>query len=190
MARGSVGTFFTALGITAAAFGICGAFATAFVDGVTAPFVVLPCYLALVVGCVITAGMVLFRQLDWAKRLLLVALTATLIISLTPFSSLLVLYTYPGDRIHFLRDLPKYSRYVAALPQNGERFAEFNWGGMLFASSGITYDETDEIGRPYGSQSAQWRARMKNTDVTCGGKGPIGAVEPMGEHYYLTSFGC
>ncbi len=99
-------------------------------------------------------------------------------------------YQYPGIRLHFLSDFPKYSQYVAGLPKNGKRFAEFNWGGMLFASDGITYDETDEVALPAGQQSADWKRRMKNTDLTCGGDVPIGVVEPMGGHYYFTSFGC
>jgi hypothetical protein len=113
-----------------------------------------------------------------------------LIIIVTPFSRLLVLYEYPGDRIRFLTELSQYSQHVESLPHDGRRFAEFNWGGMLFASRGITYDETDEVGLPFGKQSRKWLARMRDSDLTCGGDGPVGMSEPMGGHYYLTDFGC
>jgi hypothetical protein len=31
---------------------------------------------------------------------------------------------------------------------------------------------------------------MKDTDLTCGGDGPIGEVMPLGGHYYVAGFGC
>jgi hypothetical protein len=61
---------------------------------------------------------------------------------------------------------------------------------MMFASKGVVYDETDEIALPPGHQSAAWKSRMRKTDLTCGGDGPIGRVEPVGGHHYVTSFGC
>ncbi len=181
---------FVAVALTAIAAGIYGAFTNAVVDGFTAPLVGLPCYVLLITGCMILLSTALLRQAGWAKRMLFVTVSVALILVVTPFSRLLMLYNYPGDRIHFLRELPQYSQHVESLPHNGRRFAEFNWGGMLFASTGITYDETDEIAFPFGRQSAQWRARMKSTDLTCGGDGPVGMVESMGGHYYLTTFGC
>jgi hypothetical protein len=181
---------FVTFGIAALAAGVCGAFATAFFDGLVAPFVVLAGYVLFITGCAILLTSVVLKHLRGAKRLLLVIAVVTLIIVVLPFYSALMLYRYPGDRLHFLMDLPHYQAYVDRLPRNGKRFAEFNWGGMLFASSGISYDETDEVALPFGHQSAEWRARMKNTDLTCGGNGPVGTVEPMGGHYYLTAFGC
>ena len=105
-------------------------------------------------------------------------------------SSAIPYVQYPRDRARFLAKRSEYDATVARLPQNGRRFAEFNWGGMLFASTGVVYDETDEVGLPFGQQSAQWKERMRNTDLTCGGEGPIGKVMPMGDHYYVVSFGC
>jgi hypothetical protein len=97
---------------------------------------------------------------------------------------------YPGERAHFLAARSEYDATVARLPRTGQRFREFVWGGMLFASTGVVYDETDEVGLPYGHQSAQWKRRMRNTDLTCGGDGPIGWVMPMGDHHYVVSLGC
>ncbi len=85
---------------------------------------------------------------------------------------------------------PWYDQQVARLPKNGKRYAEFSWGGMTYASQGVVYDETDEVRWSPGSQSAAWRRRLKDTDLTCGGAEPIGEVKPLGGHYYLTTFGC
>jgi hypothetical protein len=97
---------------------------------------------------------------------------------------------HPADFAHFETMHRSYDGQIAELPKDGKRYAEFNWGGMLFASRGVVYDETDEIALPSGHQSAAWKSRMKETDLTCGGDGPIGPVEPVGDHYYVTTFGC
>jgi hypothetical protein len=74
---------------------------------------------------------------------------------------------------------PSYDAQIARLPKNRECYAEFNWGGMLYASRGVVYDQTGEAGLPYGRQSAAWKSRMKNTDLICGGDGPVGEVTPL-----------
>jgi hypothetical protein len=37
---------------------------------------------------------------------------------------------------------------------------------MTFSSKGVVYDETDEVGLAYGHQSADWKRRMRSTDLT------------------------
>lgn len=95
-----------------------------------------------------------------------------------------------GDVIHFAVMRPYYDREVLRLPKNGARYEEFNWGGMLFASRGVVYDETDQIGLPRGQQSREWIARLKNTDLLCGNIEYLPDVRSLGGHYYLTGFGC
>lgn len=97
---------------------------------------------------------------------------------------------YPFDYAHFQVMRSSYDAQVAQLPNDGERYAEFNWGGMTFASRGVVYDETDEVALPFGRQSTAWKNRMRGTDLTCGGEGPVGTVMPLGGHYYVTAFGC
>lgn len=97
---------------------------------------------------------------------------------------------YPQDYTHVRAMRSTYDGAVSRLPKDGRRFAEFNWGGLLFASKGVVYDETDEVGLPYGHQSTAWKRRMRSTDLTCGGGGPVGEVMPLGQHYYVGAFGC
>jgi hypothetical protein len=97
---------------------------------------------------------------------------------------------FPQDYLHFRSMRPSYDARVALLYRDGHRFDEFNWGGMLFASKGVVYDESDEVALPYGHQSTDWKKRMKSTDLTCGGDGPVGEVIPLGNHYYIATFGC
>jgi hypothetical protein len=94
------------------------------------------------------------------------------------------------DIAHFGTMRSRFESDIAKLPENGERFAEFNFGGMLFASTGVVYDETDEIGLPAGRQSAAWISRMKHTDLICGENTFMRGARHIDGHWYLTSFGC
>jgi hypothetical protein len=123
------------------------------------------------------------------------SLTALICLALpfaVPFTAYeAILYVqYPADYAHFQAMRSSYDAQVARLPKDGKRYAEFNWGGMLFASSGVVYDETDEVALPHGHQSIAWKKRMRNTDLTCGGDGPVGKVMRLIGHYYVTAFGC
>jgi hypothetical protein len=62
----------------------------------------------------------------------------------------------------------------------------FNWGGMVWASSGVVYDESDQVARPQERQSDDWRERASGTELACEGYG----VRPLLDHYYLVSFPC
>jgi hypothetical protein len=75
---------------------------------------------------------------------------------------------YPLDYMHFRAERATYDAEVSQLPRDGRRYAEFNWGGLTFASRGVVYDETDEVALPYGHQSSDWKKRMRSTDLTCG----------------------
>lgn len=143
-------------------------------------------WVCLVIAAAVAAVISLARK-RWAEAVALpfiplVACFATL--NVTPYVE------YPQDYIHFRMMRSSYEATIARQPADGHRFAEFNWGGMLFASKGVVYDETDEVRLPYGHQSADWKRRMRATDLTCRGDGPIGDVRPLGDHYYVTSFGC
>lgn len=83
-----------------------------------------------------------------------------------------------------------YAPLVAALPHDGRRFDEVNWGGLLFASRGVVYDETGEIAKLCGTQSKEWLERMHDTDVPRGNSSFDGGVSELGGRDYFTVFGC
>ena len=93
---------------------------------------------------------------------------------------------YAGDVIHFIVAKPSYDREIAALPADRRpRLAVFDWGGMVWASSGLVYDETDQVSLPRGRQSADWLAEASHSELSCGY-----GVQPLWDHYYLASFAC
>jgi hypothetical protein len=92
-----------------------------------------------------------------------------------------------GDVIHFMVAKPYYDRQIAALPvERGPRLVVFDWGGMVWASSGLVYDETDQVALPRDRQSADWLAQASRSELSCEGYG----VQPLWGHYYLADFPC
>ena len=91
-----------------------------------------------------------------------------------------------GDILHFEIMRPYYLAQVSEMPNGAPRLAVFNWGGMVWASTGVIYDESDEVALPAGRQSVAWQERANRTDLVCEGYG----VEPMGGHFYLGYFPC
>jgi hypothetical protein len=94
---------------------------------------------------------------------------------------------YIGDVAHFIVAKPYYDRQIAALPAGqGPRLATFDWGGMVWASFGVVYDETDQLSLPRGRQSPDWLERASHTELSCEGYD----AQPLWDHYYLVSFAC
>lgn len=94
---------------------------------------------------------------------------------------------YSGDVLHFVLARPYYERKIASIPRTDQpRLAVFNWGGMIWASRGLVYDESDEVALPPGHQSAAWLANPARAELACDGY----AVQPLWSHYYLAQFPC
>ena len=77
--------------------------------------------------------------------------------------------TYAGDVMHFQVMRPFYASEIRATPPKGEpHLIVFNRGGMIWASRGYVYDESDEVTRAGSLRSFGWKARANNTDLSCG----------------------
>ena len=97
-----------------------------------------------------------------------------------------------ADTIHFSVTRWQYARAVEQLPHDGRRLAVFELGGMIWASRGLVYDETDQVTRDRWAVTPDWAARAKGTELSCGYTAyplPI-PVRWWSEHWYLASFGC
>lgn len=81
------------------------------------------------------ASVVIWFQIAIRAHLLQVILIMLLPI-LTPMCALRVAWFCQDirDIAHFHAMKAEYDANIARLPKNGARYAEFNWGGMLFAS--------------------------------------------------------
>jgi hypothetical protein len=92
-----------------------------------------------------------------------------------------------GDTVHFEIMREHYVSVIKSLPDTGQpKLVVFNWGGMVWASYGVIYDESDEAALPAGKQSPDWLTRASRTELACEGY----SVTPMGGHFYLADFPC
>jgi hypothetical protein len=74
-----------------------------------------------------------------------------------------------GDVAHFYVRCSSYMKTVRATPPKREaRLLTFNLGGMIWASRGFVYDESDEVLRAPSMQSAGWKARARDSEPGCG----------------------
>jgi len=97
-----------------------------------------------------------------------------------------------GDVVHFLVRCPSYMETVRATQANGQpRLLIFNLGGMIWASRGFVYDESDEVVREPSQQSSGWKTRAQNSELGCGyGAEAFPGRFAFTRHWYLASFGC
>jgi len=94
---------------------------------------------------------------------------------------------YVGDILHFRMMRNYYLLVLETMPRAREpKLVVFNWGGMIWASAGVVYDESDEVVLPSEQQSAGWKRRADNTELGCGKY----YINPMGGHFYLAEFPC
>jgi hypothetical protein len=123
---------------------------------------------------------------DWRRCVVASALPVVLlVVALDPFGFVRSC-NYVGDVIHFIAAKPSYDREIAALlADRRPRLVVFDWGGMVWASSGLVYDETDQVSLPSGRQSADWLAEASHSELSCGY-----GVQSLWDHYYLASFAC
>jgi len=150
----------------------------------------MPTLLIVLIGSATYSAVILFKSFR-NKRLhggiSHLILLVFCVLFLTNLSAWLRHLDEVGDIIHFMYARPYYERQIALLPTTqGPRLEVFNWGGMVWASKGIVYDESDEVALPEGQQSASWLARPGRAELACSGYG----TTPLWGHYYLASFPC
>jgi hypothetical protein len=97
-----------------------------------------------------------------------------------------------GDVVYFMAERGYYLEKIRTMPSDGEPLLiVFNRGGMLWASRGYVYDESDEIVRDEPLRSADWKSRADNTELSCGYYAqPFPGHLSATRHWYLASFNC
>jgi hypothetical protein len=92
-----------------------------------------------------------------------------------------------GDAVHFVLMRSSYVARIETMPARGQpRFVVFNRGGMVWASNGVVYDESDEVALPRDRQSQAARRRFDRSELGCGNY----TVQSLGAHFYAADFSC
>jgi len=124
---------------------------------------------------------------DWKQSVLPGFLLVTSILIFFNVFSFLRGCNYLGGALRFAVTRSYYEHQVSLLPRDGRpRLAVFNWGGMIWSSRGVVYDESDEIALPLGQQSADWNARARSGELGCGNWD----ARRLSSHFYLVVFPC
>lgn len=109
-----------------------------------------------------------------------------IILAIITFFPFLHTCLYIGGALRFAMTRSAYDHQVALLAADDKpRLAMINWGGMIWASRGVVYNESDEIALPHGQQSAAWVTKAGMTELGCGW-----SEDRLWSHYYLVSFPC
>ena len=138
-------------------------------------------------GGALIVGVRAATRREWRRCVLALALPIVLLAVAADPTGFVRSCNHIGDVIHFIVAKPYYDRQIAALPADRRpRLVVFDWGGMVWASSGLVYDETDQVALPRDRRSADWLAQASHSELSCEGYG----VEPLWGHYYLASFPC
>ncbi|MBS0223270.1 MAG: hypothetical protein JSR91_21280 [Proteobacteria bacterium] len=92
-----------------------------------------------------------------------------------------------GSALRFAILLPQFRADLARERRTDEpALRVWNRGGMIWHSSGIVYDESDEVALPPGQQSAAWQKRARQSEFACEGF----HVVPLFGHFYIADFPC
>jgi hypothetical protein len=142
----------------------------------------------LVVGCwsaALCAGWLVQRQNQLAvKAAILPAVLVAVVFNPLRFVHFC---NYCGDVVHFVLARHYYDGRIASMPATEQpRLIVFNWGGMIWASRGLVYDESDQVALPPGQQSEAWLAQAASSELGCRGY----SVQALWSHYYLAQFPC
>ncbi len=132
------------------------------------------------------------RQRAWKQAMIGAVLPLVVLIAGLRFITFVRFCSHTGDTIRFYVNYPSYSKAVHATPSDGQpRLLTFNLGGMIWASRGFVYDESDEALREPSMQSSSWKARAQKSELGCG-YGAIPMPDPfgLGRHWYIASFAC
>jgi hypothetical protein len=74
-----------------------------------------------------------------------------------------------GEYVQFFVGYPFFRHAVARIPETqGPRLLVFTTSGFISMSNGIAFDESDEMAKPVGEQSAAWKARADHTELSNG----------------------
>jgi hypothetical protein len=94
---------------------------------------------------------------------------------------------YLGGALRFALTRSYYEHEIALVRTDGKpKLVIFNWGGMIWASTGVVYDESDEVALPPGQQSAAWMENARRGELGCGNWD----ARRLSSHYYLVGFAC
>jgi hypothetical protein len=118
-------------------------------------------------SCFVAAASLKGRRYLRALSALVLPIVCT--IAAANYGSALKTCAAAADYVQFYVGYPFFAHAVSQLPRNdGPRLAVFTMDGFLSMSSGVAFDESDEIILPAGKQTDAWKVRAAHTEFSTG----------------------
>ncbi len=132
------------------------------------------------------------RRREWSRAAVNAVLPLVILGAAGRFWQFIHLCNEAGDVMYFIAERSSYMERIRAVPPDGEpRLLVFDRGGMIWASEGYVYDESDEVVLAHPQQSARWRTRADGTELGCGYSAqPFPGHFSFTRHWYLAFFSC
>jgi len=128
-----------------------------------------------------------WQRRDWRQFASWIAVPLAVGIATVKWNYTVSYTSIAGQTLNFAVNLPAYLERIDKLPRDASPKLEvFNRGGMIWYSSGVVYDESDEVRLPSGEQSAAWQERAQQSELGCRNF----SITPLFGHFYLASFPC
>jgi hypothetical protein len=87
--------------------------------------------------------------------------------------------------IKFAAFKPWYDNQIVTLPSGEPHLVLFVWDTTRDGTSGVAYDDSDQIVKPPPMRSPEWRERAASTGLTC-----TFDATPIRDHYYWYDTWC
>lgn len=132
------------------------------------------------------------RGQQWSQALAGAVLPLVILVAGLRFWDFIHLCNYGGDVVNFMAERSSFIQEIRATPPDGKlRLQVFNRGGMIWASRGFVYDESDEVVLASSLRSASWKVRADKTELNCGYYAePFPGHFSFTLHWYIASFNC
>lgn len=143
---------------------------------------VLLCMWACLSICALFISIQRLRRREWLLALTSAILPLVVVGCGSQFWRFIHLCNYTGDVVNFIVRRSSYLEEIRAIPSDGKpRLLVFNRGGMVWASRGYVFDESDELVHAEFLRSSGWKTQASQTELGCGY-----FAEPFPGHFSFT----
>jgi hypothetical protein len=143
------------------------------------PVIAIVTLIPIALACFVAAASLIGRRYVRALSALVLPVVCT--IAAINYGTTLKTCATAADYVQFYVGYPLFAHAVSQLPRDdGPRLAVFTMDGFISMSSGVAFDESDEISLPAGQQTYAWKVRAAHTELSTG----VFVAKRLIGHYY------
>jgi hypothetical protein len=129
------------------------------------PVIAIATLIPIAISCVVAAASL--KRQRYLRALSALVLPVLCTIAAVNYGTTLKTCAAAADYVQFYVGYPLFAHAVSQLPRNnGPRLAVFTMDGFISMSSGVAFDESDEISLSAGKQTDAWKIRAAHTELS------------------------